>query len=427
VAGRTSPDDFTRWTRNRSVTSLGSNDGAEPLAFQTWHKFKEAFPPELVAHAINGSGLEVKRCLDPFGGSGTTALTCQMLGIESTTVEVNPFFADVIRAKVSRYNTDALVKDLARVRRRSRNLSVDPKHYFSNTPKTFLEPGVNDRWIFNIEVAERLAALLTAIHELEEPDHERFFKVILGGIVADVSNAFTSGKGRRYRRNWSELRPDPDKVSTAFATRVEAAIMDIQSFRNRPNVTANVIQADARSAPFGENYELAVFSPPYPNSFDYTDVYNLELWMLGYLTDASDNRELRSSTLSSHVQLLREYAPAPQGSNTLDVALSALDGVKQRLWNRWIPSMVGAYFADMVSVLDHIGDGLVDGGQCWIVVGDSSYAGIPIPVGTILGELMTTKGWAVKQNTAFRQMRSSVQQGWLPSLAESLLVVERAS
>jgi len=34
--------------------------------------------------------------------------------------------------------------------------------------------------------------------------------------------------------------------------------------------------------------DAAIFSPPYPNSFDYTDVYNLELWVLGYLDDASE-------------------------------------------------------------------------------------------------------------------------------------------
>ena len=33
-------------------------------------------------------------------------------------------------------------------------------------------------------------------------------------------------------------------------------------------------------------HDLAVFSPPYPNSFDYTDVYNVELWAMGYLRNS---------------------------------------------------------------------------------------------------------------------------------------------
>lgn len=53
--------------------------------------------------------------------------------------------------------------------------------------------------------------------------------------------------------------------------------------------------------------DLAVFSPPYPNSFDYTDVYNIELWTLGYIRDAASNQRLRSATLSSHVQIGRKF------------------------------------------------------------------------------------------------------------------------
>jgi len=43
----------------------------------------------------------VNRVLDPFGGSGTTALTCGFLGIDSISLEVNPFLADLIAAKLT--------------------------------------------------------------------------------------------------------------------------------------------------------------------------------------------------------------------------------------------------------------------------------------------------------------------------------------
>ncbi|MEW3673849.1 hypothetical protein QOZ77_32065, partial [Pseudomonas aeruginosa] len=85
--------------------------------------------------------------------------------------------------------------------------------------------------------------------------------------------------------------------------------------------------------------DLAVFSPPYPNSFDYTDVYNVELWVLGYLNDSADNRSLRQSTLASHVQIQRNYAPRPLGSATLDDVSKKLHASRELLWSRWIPNM----------------------------------------------------------------------------------------
>ena len=82
---------FESWTRQRKIVSIGTNAGAEPLPFQSWHHFKEAFAPEVVARAVRQSQRNVTRCLDPFGGSGTTALACQFLGVAPTTIEVNPY------------------------------------------------------------------------------------------------------------------------------------------------------------------------------------------------------------------------------------------------------------------------------------------------------------------------------------------------
>ena len=46
---------FEEWTKGRSISSLSTNSGAPKLPFQSWHRFKEAFAPELVARAISES------------------------------------------------------------------------------------------------------------------------------------------------------------------------------------------------------------------------------------------------------------------------------------------------------------------------------------------------------------------------------------
>jgi DNA methylase len=418
--------DFARWTADRNVPSLGTNDGATPLAFQKWHHFKEAFAPELIAAAVRASAREVQTCIDPFGGSGTTALACQMLGINSTTVEVNPFLADAIEAKLARYDSDKIVKELADVRRRVRRRSVDPQEYFNDVPKTFLEPGVKGRWLYNSSIAERLASILTVIDAVEDIQIRRLFRVIVGGILIDVSNATVSGKGRRYRQSWKDIPADPERVENLFASRAEIAILDIQAFSRRPQTVSNVIQADARKLQLEARYDLSVFSPPYPNSFDYTDVYNLELWMLGYLTRSEDNRALRHATLRSHVQVFREYPPGPTGSATLNSVIEQLQEVRKSLWDKWIPSMIGAYFSDLIVVLNRIISSLLDDGQCWMVVGDSRYAGITVPVAHILSELSEHQGWTIERCEPIRHMKSSAQQGWRPDLAETLIVLRHA-
>jgi hypothetical protein len=410
---------FEAWLNNRSVASFGSNAGAPSLAFQRWHHFKEAFPPELIRRAFAGNPA-AKSFLDPFGGSGTTALAAQFLGIPSTTVEVNPYLADLIRAKTSFYNSDHLASLSATLKKRAARMR-EPALQPGDLPQTFIEPGHGERWLFNADVAHRVAILRAAIETIPEPHPRRLFSVLLGGILVDVSNATISGKGRRYRRNWNIRKPQPDAVDRLFFHRVRTAITDIHRYRSRPQVPARIIHGDARNAHLGGPSDIAVFSPPYPNSFDYTDVYNIELWMLGYLQSSSDNQALRHSTLSSHVQLYREFADPP-ASPLLRRTLDGLLEVRSRLWSPWIPQMIGAYFGDLALVLRRVSRAMSPDSEMWIVIGDSRYAGVHISSAQILCELAPAVGWTLRSLEPIRAMRASAQQGGATELAETLLV-----
>jgi hypothetical protein len=416
---------FDEWTGKRSIRSIGTNNGAPVLAFQSWHRFKEAFPPEFVRNAIQAGHGEVQTCLDPFGGSGTTALAAQFLGISSTTVEVNPFLVDVIEAKLARYDPDELARDFIEVRRQAADRQVDPSEFFEHTPQTFVEPGVSDRWIFGRDVAMRLGSILAAIETLQDNTHRRLFRILVAGLLIDVSNVMLSGKGRRYRRNWEARQSSAAAVDSLFQQRAQTAITDIYRFASRPSVQSKVIHGDARRSKFRALHDIAVFSPPYPNSFDYTDVYNVELWMLGYLTNSADNKSLRGSTMTSHVQLHRDYPDAPDGSRTLRSTLRRLNDVRGALWSQWIPDMVGGYFADLLVVLNQVQESLREEGTSWLVVGDSRYGGVYVPTGRILKELALGTGWDILSASPFRAMRSSPQHGGDAELPETLLCLRK--
>jgi hypothetical protein len=250
--------------------------------------------------------------------------------------------------------------------------------------------------------------------------------VLLGGVAVSVSNVVVSGKGRRYRRNWEQRRIGKSEVDRQLVASVTRAVYEIARFRDRGNTDYVVLRGDARQlVPKLGAFDLAVFSPPYPNSFDYTDVYNIELWVCGYLKRPSDNRTLRLETLTSHVQIARSYAKPKIASPTLAGVVNRLRKVRQRLWNRNIPDMVEAYFADMEEILRAIRTKLVPGGRAYIVVGDSQYAGIQIPVSTILTEFASHLGYSVVYERPFRSMRLSPQQGGRAELPETLLALAR--
>ena len=415
---------FAEWTDGRELPSLSTNFGAHALPFQNWRHFKEAFTPELVARAITQCQRPVKRCIDPFGGSGTTALTCQFMGIHPVTIEVNPFLADLIESKILNYDCDDLARDLGKVISHSNDTNIRAEEIFAELPITFVEPGKSNRWIFDRKVATRIASYRNAIDKLADYKNKLLFRVLLGGILIKVSNVNVNGKGRRYRKYWETNRREAELVDQLFQDAAYQAILEINKYGFREYNGYDLFRGDSRELiKESDMCDLAIFSPPYPNSFDYTDVYNVELWTLGYLKDFSNNRKLRESTLSSHVQISREYAPAPKGSPLLNRTIKRLTKARSNLWSKDIPEMVGSYFADMLNILNHLSKKLSKNGEVWMVVGDSRYDNVLIKSAKILSELAPRLGYQIHFIEPFRSMRTSPQKGGKLELTESLLVL----
>jgi hypothetical protein len=153
-------------------------------------------------------------------------------------------------------------------------------------------------------------------------------------------------------------------------------------------------------------------------------VYNIELWALGYLRSSADNAELRHSTVRSHVQIDRDYS-ASRLTPKIAVAVANLRAA-EKLWNKHIPDMIGAYFADLQSILAKIRSKLPLGGRVYVVVGDSKYAGVEVPVAAALADVAADLGFEIKGVEPFRSMRASPQQGGRLELAESLLIFSAA-
>lgn len=286
-----------RWFgRDTGSAPKSTNQDGQDLPFQRWYRFNEAFAPRA----------------DPFGGSGTTALTCQFLGIRPTTIEVNPFLADLIEAELARYDVMPLMAGFRLVVDRAAAARPDvaalAAALAAALPPSFVEPGVKGRWIFARGVAERVLALREAIETLPPGSSATLFRVLLGSVLIGCSNVVISGKGRRYRSGWQARKVRAAAVGRAFEAAFLEAVEDICRYGGRPCEDYAVLRGDSRklAADVGP-IDFALFSPPYPNSFDYTDVYNVELWMLGYLRDTEGNRSLREGTLRSHVQVKRAY------------------------------------------------------------------------------------------------------------------------
>lgn len=401
-----------------------SGQGTANLAFQRWFHFKEAFSPKFVADTLGSLPYTVSSCLDPFGGSGTTALTCRMLGMSSTSIEVNPFLADLIEAKLGVISASEFCGAYDRLIRKLRVTERD-RYHPAGMPPTMTEPGLRGRYVFSSEVYETARALVRS-SELLEPTHARLLRVLLGSVLVANSNVVINGKGRRYRSGWQFRQKAGADLIESLDAAVDIAAEDLSKFAGLPRGTHRIYRGDARSSLARVlRADVAIFSPPYPNSFDYTDVYNLELWLLGYLRCAQDNTALRNRTLRSHVQLKWRTTKIIARSAALDRTLRRLRRCRGDLWNRHIPEMVGYYFDDLCEIFTHLARILPSGHHAIVAIGDSQYAGVRVNVASILTECVTELGFRLTDHGAIRSMRSSSQHGGAFELSEHCLVYQR--
>lgn len=404
---------------------LSTAQGVGNVPFQRWFKFKEAFSPKFVHDVIQRSSIEVKNILDPFGGSGTTALTSQLMGIKPTTIEVNPFLADLIESKLTSYNSESLIDDWSYVMKIVDIQTPDLALLYKNAPKTLYHNNEELRWIFNKEIIYRIAQYRESFEQIEKKENRNLLKVLLGAILIPFSNVLINGKGRRYRKNWQSLTYSTDSFDAALRQKVDDAIFDIVRYSKTKSEEYNLFRGDSRKLISEvENSDLVLFSPPYPNTFDYTDIYNVELWVLGYLNDSEDNKTLRSNTLRSHVQIKMSSSPRPI-SSTLSDTLEKLDSKRKELWNKNIPDMISYYFHDINVIMTESMRVLENNGMAVIVIGDSRYSDIKIDTTKITCELAKEIGFTIKDLQEIRIMKSSAQQGWAKNLSETAIFLEK--
>ncbi|MFH1871043.1 MAG: hypothetical protein ABIK82_17105 [Pseudomonadota bacterium] len=400
-----------QWLDGWSTTAPTTYQGSETLAFQRWFKFKEAFSPSLVRSIIESLPTRPTSILDCCAGSGTTGVVAQFMGIRPWLMEVNPFLADLTESKLANYSDFDIPREAAKVVKRFHDTSVSIGDIRDRLPPTFVEPGVNDRWIFDKLIVKRIERLRHAIEASKSPSIRRLFRVALGGMLIGLSNVRVDGKGRRYRQNWQARHLDPDEVLPRFIDGVKHMVEDIYRYSTLSRPNTSVLRGDARQLLplFDESIDAAIFSPPYPNSFDYTDIYNVELWMLGYFGRSEDNAQLRLSTMRSHVQVAWEM-PTSCTSGLLKKTLQQLHARREELWDHRLPEMVHGYFEDLTGMLREIRRCLTPGGHVAIVVGDSSYAGVRIDSAKILAEAVGPLGFQIQSQESVRVMRASMQQ-----------------
>jgi len=398
------------------------------VPFYRWYPFVEGFSGDFVKSVITELDYSPKCCLDLFAGSGTTPLVCQENNLKCISLELNPFLFDVMKVKLRRDYDYIEISNLIETIQKKLVHYKRKWAYPNIETKTLFEVEGLKKWVLNKEAIWGVLDVLEEIKNLDTSGkNKNLFRIALASILLKVSNVFRNGKCLSYKKDWREQKISRKKVHNKFLEVCKQIILSDIELVSKTTVDNSklCLKGDTRNLIGNlqnESIDLVITSPPYLNSRDYTDVYRLELWVLGYLKTFAEERKLRQSTLRSHVQVNwpnEEILNVPRLKRTVK-NISKNSGA---LWNKHILNMIKGYFIDLNAILKSLHKKLVTGANIYIVVGNSFYNNIPVETDIILSEMSKNLGYKVSEIRIGRYTKTSGQQS-SKKIRESVIVLK---
>lgn len=388
-----------------SNSDYSNFDHSKVLPRHRWYYFKEGFSPLLVEEAINYAGVTSDDLIvDPFSGSGTVALVSNSLNKKSVVFEVNPFMAFVANTKLTEVKSSQFSQYFNLVHRGINKGEYSKLESFS----TFTEGQNKKKWLFNIDVLRAFEGGWSVADKLPA-EIGKLYKLSLISSIMTNCNAVKDGKCLRYKKNWRLLNYSKENFITEFEKQFAIINEDLsKTILNNSKVFIGDVRKKVNKLD-SSSFKLCITSPPYLNSFDYSDIYRPELFLGKFVKNNDELLKLRLRTLRSHIQVSWE---SPTRSNFGLLYQNCFNEIlkrKELLWNKRIPTMIQAYFEDMEMLLNNLKHKAHRDASLWIVVSTSAYAGIEIPVDLILADIGSNIGWNLEEIIVTRQLRNSTQ------------------
>lgn len=388
---------------NATYTSLLNYSDDLNKPFQRWYRYKEGFSIELVEQLIREYTKHKEGIiLDPFSGSGSTLLAANDMGYSGVGFEVNPFSFFLSKCKLEKYTKEIIElfkKEYEEILNNAEEvdeeyvlpkLSISEKVFADEIEKYYMNVG---KLIDNCKADEKIINLL---------------KLGWLACLEPLCNYRKAGNGLKIKKYVKPRVITVDDARVMLLEEYQNMYIDLLKSKSIGDATIyneTCLNMSKRIKP--KSVEGIIFSPPYANCFDYTEIYKLELWFGKFVSEYADLKKLRNASLHSHLNGDLNIEVKAK-SETLAKLLIELQ--EKELWDKKIPKMLQLYYDDMFKVLDESYTLLEDEGFCCIVVGNSAYGGIVFPADLILAEYAEKIGFNVDKIEVDRYIITSSQQ-----------------
>lgn len=356
-----------------------------------------AFVPRIIIDDFSKSA-ESFNVLDPFMGSGTTAIEAVRRANSVHGVEVDPYARLIATVATRKYSQD-VVQEL-----NSLISEIEAKAHKQKPNRALLPELKNVEYWFGEENFSDLLKLKSTIFDVTKEGAARdFLLAAFGDIIRACSKA-----------ERQSLKP---YISKKFVKHPKPVLGEF--LRIAPKYVHAVIQSDSHKSDgivwegqdatdfdTSKSIDLAITSPPYINAMDYTRCIKLESAWIGTADDAVI-RTVRDAQLGEAIR--RHQAIDDEFISSIALKhfgeLEAVDEIKFKT--------ALAFFDDMKRNLQSVFRSLKSGGTYYIIIGNSKIRGIDVPTHQAIAEIAAELGYKWEKYFLYRikDHRTSIPRG----------------
>lgn len=370
-----------------------------------WLRLTPAYSVKVVEEIVERYGASL-RVLDPFCGTGTTALSAVNHGHDAATTDINPFLVWLAQAKTSHYSASVIAKA-----DKAGKVAFDLAQREAVTPVA--EPPIHniERW-WSAGSRRFLRHLKAAIAEAAGQSRPvaDLLNVAFCRTLIKLSNAAFNHQSMSFKdgsQNELDLTPD---AGAAFLD--DLAFVLVGAGQNPPG-DATVILGDARNLPacLDARFDVVVTSPPYANRMSYIRELRPYMYWLGYLVNGRDAAELDwlaiGGTWGVATSRLVEWSPSgklwlPDDLPPVLAGIANGDNANGALLSNY----VAKYCEDMSAHFDGLRNVLNPGARVHYIVGNSTFYGVLVSTEQVYAAMFREYGFTDVDVRAIRKRNS---------------------
>ena len=373
-----------------------------------WLRLTPAYSLHLIGELLEPLRPGRDRVLDPFCGTGTTALACAERGIAADTTDINPFLVWLAATKAHAY-TPGEVRSFV-----SASKEVAQRMARSTTAKTGWTPALYqiEKW-WDPQTLAALAAAMGIIRDARTGPAADLLKVAFCRTMIERANVSFGHQSMSFKKTDQRTLALVVDGASAVVDTWNRAVTSIARAATTPiEMSPRPLLADARELsrhlPHAA-YDCVITSPPYPNRMSYIRELRPYMYWLGFLgEDAREAGELDWQAIGGTWGCATSNVGKWTPEETVGIPFRGFRSILARIAQKsdLLSRYVHKYFHDMVKHAAELFAVVAPGGAIHYVVGNSKFYDVVLPVEQIFAALFEDAGFEEVTVKAIRKRSS---------------------